>query len=96
MEAVRFLTRKIWVEGDFGIRSKVVLSFSCLILSKILAIFTPISFKWIVDGMNNQKALWWLVGIGIFYVTTRVLSQIVGEFRDALFSRVTQKTKREA
>ena len=94
MEAVRFLTRKIWVEGDFGIRSKVVLSFSCLILSKILAIFTPISFKWIVDGMNNQKALWWLVGIGIFYVTTRVLSQIVGEFRDALFSRVTQKTIR--
>ena len=94
MEAVRFLTRKIWVEGDFGIRSKVVLSFSCLILSKILAIFTPISFKWIVDGMNNKKALWWLVGIGIFYVTTRVLSQIVGEFRDALFSRVTQKTIR--
>ena len=94
MEAIRFLTRKIWVEGNFGIRSKVVLSFSCLVLSKILAIFTPISFKWIVDGMNNQKALWWLVGIGIFYVTTRVLSQIVGEFRDALFSRVTQKTIR--
>ena len=94
MEAIRFLTRKIWVEGDFGIRSKVVLSFSCLVFSKILAIFTPISFKWIVDGMNNQKALWWLIGIGIFYVTTRVLSQIVGEFRDALFSRVTQKTIR--
>lgn len=94
-ETLSFLLSRIWPKDDFNIKFRVIISFSCLILSKIFSAFTPFSFKWIVDGITQNKPLKFLILTIVLYAVTRVMSQVFNELRDGVFSRVTQKIVRD-
>ena len=94
MSTLLFLLSKVWPKKDLNIKIRVVTAFSCLLLAKVCAAFTPLSFKWLVDGLVENKQMYFLVWSIILYTTTRVLSQVFSELRDGVFSKVTQKVMR--
>lgn len=94
-DTLSFLLSRIWPKDDFNIKLRVMISFSCLILSKIFSAFTPFSFKWIVDGIIGNKPLQFLIWTIALYAVTRVMSQVCNELRDGVFSKVTQKIVRD-
>ncbi len=95
INTLSFLLSRIWPKNDIKIKSRVIISLLCLILSKIFSAFTPFSFKWIVDGIIESKPLKFLIYTVIFYAVTRVMSQVCNELRDGVFSKVTQKIVRD-
>ena len=73
---------------DFDIRLRIVTSLICLVIAKIINIFVPIVYKYVVDGLNKNFALSVIIGIIVAYGGTKILVQIFSEIRNIIFSKV--------
>lgn len=80
----------------WGYKYRVALAFSLLIVAKIATVTMPWALKLIVDALDSKQAeqmelpLGFLVLYGVFRFSTVLFS----ELRDAVFSRVAEKTMR--
>lgn len=79
-------------------KTRVVFALGCLVLAKVAVIGLPFVLKYIVDGLNTQDTATGLVVVPISlivaYGTLRLLSVVIGEIRDTLFGRVTERAMR--
>ncbi|WP_146620316.1 ABCB family ABC transporter ATP-binding protein/permease [Rickettsia argasii] len=73
---------------DFDIRLRIVTSLICLVIAKVINIFVPIVYKYIIDGLNKNFALSVIIGIIVAYGGTKILVQIFSELRNIIFSKV--------
>jgi ABC-type transport system involved in Fe-S cluster assembly fused permease/ATPase subunit len=73
---------------DFDIRLRIVTSLICLVIAKIINIFVPIVYKYVIDGLNKNFALSVIIGIIVAYGGTKILVQIFSEIRNIIFSKV--------
>ena len=76
-------------------RGRVVLAVSFLVLAKVANVAVPLVFKHIVDALNKPQAellvpVFLVVGYGVL----RAMSTLMGELRDAVFAKVTQRAIR--
>ncbi|AFC71567.1 ABCB family ABC transporter ATP-binding protein/permease [Rickettsia australis] len=79
---------------DFDIRLRIVTSLIFLVIAKVINIFVPIVYKYIIDGLNKNFALSVIIGIIVAYGGTKILVQIFSELRNIIFSKVGHQATR--
>lgn len=79
---------------NFNIRLRIVTSLICLLLAKVINIFVPIVYKYVIDGLNKNLALAIMIGIIIAYGGTKILVQVFSELRNIIFSKVGHQATR--
>jgi ATP-binding cassette subfamily B protein len=78
---------------EFKVR--VALALTLLVLAKFANVAVPLVLKEIVDAMNQPKAMLMVpVFLVVGYGVLRLMSTLFGEFRDAVFAKVTQRAIR--
>ncbi|WP_255376083.1 ABC transporter transmembrane domain-containing protein, partial [Oleiphilus sp. HI0080] len=92
----------------FEFRSRVALALACLVAAKLASIGMPFVLKQIVDNLNGQfdaqassgldsktaMALSVPIALLIAYGFIRLANSVLGEIRDTLFGRVTERAMR--
>ncbi|EWH10444.1 ABC transporter-like protein [Catenovulum agarivorans DS-2] len=91
------VVRQVWPYlTEFKLR--IVLALLCLILAKVAGVTLPFVLKNIVDGLNTNNGVegWAAVPLALLlaYGAVRLLNTIIGEVRDTLFGRVTERAMR--
>ena len=81
-------------------KQRIMLAMLCLIAAKVAMIGLPFILKHVVDGLNNENTATQLVAVPlaliIAYGALRLSSVLLGEIRDTLFGRVTERAMRRA
>ena len=101
VQILRALSQYIWPEGDWGVRSRVLVSVSLLVSGKVLSVTVPWFFKLAVDALNTPPELA-STAIGVAgslllgYGAARLGSGIFQELRNAIFAKVAQGAIRSA
>ncbi len=76
-------------------RTRVGLALSCLVFAKLANVATPFVLKHIVDALDGKNAI---IGVPlallVAYGAVRLGSVLIGEIRDTLFGRVTERAMR--
>lgn len=77
-------------------KRRVALAMFCLVLGKVASIGLPFVLKAIIDGLDSPEAQAIAVPISLVlaYGAIRLLNTILGEIRDTLFGRVTERAMR--
>jgi len=78
-------------------RMRIALAMSCLLLAKVASITAPFLLKHAVDALADTTAVGWLaatLGLVAAYGLARFANVLLGEIRDTLFGRVTERAMR--
>ncbi|TNE62622.1 MAG: ABC transporter ATP-binding protein/permease [Alphaproteobacteria bacterium] len=101
-QTVKSLAPYLWAKGRTDLKVRVIAAMVCLVLAKLIGIYVPFLFKDAVDALTGETkpgvetlALVLPVGLILGYGTARVLSQVFGELRDAVFVKVGQHALRQ-
>ncbi|MCL1141252.1 ABCB family ABC transporter ATP-binding protein/permease [Shewanella gaetbuli] len=82
----------------FEFKLRVALAMTCLVIAKLASVGLPFILKDLVDtlsAVDAQKALIAApIGLVLAYGAVRFLNVIIGEVRDTLFGRVTERAMR--
>lgn len=82
--------------GEF--KQRVALAMLCLILAKVASVGLPFILKYAVDSLNDSSIITPLllapIALVAAYGVFRLLNVILGEVRDTLFGRVTERAMR--
>ena len=85
----------IWPRKAPALRIRVLLALFFLAMAKMISVAVPIVYKEIIDALEpTNVALTIPIGLVTFYGIFRVLSEVFGELRDAIFTRVAQRAIR--
>ena len=94
---LRELLKYLWPPGETGMKVRVVLALTCLVLAKVALMFVPLFYGRAVDALSPgdvQIAVVLPLGLILGYGAARVLSLMFGELRDAVFAVVGQRAVR--
>ena len=82
--------------GEF--KERVALAILCLILAKVASVGLPFVLKYAVDSLNEPNTvtpfLLSALALVVAYGALRFFNVILGEIRDTLFGRVTERAMR--
>ncbi len=84
----------------FEYKRRVVLALLCLVAAKVASIGMPFVLKHIVDNLDGQLSNPTIVALSvpfallIAYGFIRLANSVLGEIRDTLFGRVTERAMR--
>jgi len=75
---------------------RIALAGVCLILAKLAGVALPFAIKYVVDALDASKhqALAVPVGMLLLYGVLRFITILLGEIRDSVFGRVTERAMR--
>ncbi len=90
----------LWPEGRWDLRARVVIAMLLLVVSKVVTVLTPYAFKWATDALTTSSApavagVAAAVFMVLAYGLGRVFMVVFAQLRDAVFSKVGQRTVRE-
>jgi ATP-binding cassette, subfamily B, heavy metal transporter len=100
---VKLLWPYIWPTDRADLKLRVFLAFALMLLSKLITIATPYSFKWVTDSLVGKVKVdavplpQIMVGAGslaIVYGLLRILMALTQQGRDALFAAVAMNAVR--
>ncbi len=76
-------------------KGRVILALSLLIVAKLANVSVPLILKKIIDALGPSHAVLMVpVSLIVAYGLLRLMSTLFGEFRDAVFAKVTQRAIR--
>src|SRR4051812_27264224 len=84
-DTAKTLVTYLWPKGQPGLRLRVVLAMTCLLLAKVITIYAPFLYKAAVDSLSVQTALALPAGVIVSFGLARVMTQVFGELRDLIF-----------
>lgn len=96
---VRYWLKTLW-PYLMEYKGRVIAAFVCLIAAKLISVGIPFLLKYQVDHLSQAQdvvADWWYwfpLGLLLAYGTARFLTTFIGEVRDVLFGRVTERAMR--
>ena len=88
----------LWPADKPWVRYRVVLAMLALLLSKFIAVWTPMIYKAAVDGLTGAGAsdlMLGAVGLTVAYGVARIFSNGFQQLRDAVFAAVAQRALRQ-
>jgi ATP-binding cassette, subfamily B, heavy metal transporter len=99
-ETLQGLLPYLWPEGRFDLKARVVIAMLLLVLSKVITVATPYTFKWATDALTtlDQPAIAGVaaaVFMVLAYGVGRVMMVVFAQMRDAIFSKVGQRAVRQ-
>ena len=78
-------------------KARVAIALLCLVVAKVANVCVPLVMKNIVDGLDSKNAMLTLPLAALLgYGLLRLSSSLFGELRDAVFTKVTQRSIRRA
>ena len=101
---VRLLWPYIWPSSRADLKVRVGLAFALMLLSKLITIVIPYSFKWVTDSLAGKLQASPLpldqiaIGAGsltVLYGALRILMALTQQGRDALFAAVAMNAVRK-
>src|SRR4051794_35808058 len=95
-ETIRSLLPYLWPRGEMELRVRVVAAIVCLFVAKVANVYVPVLYKHAIDALGTTAGTAAVLPIGMIlaYGLARVLSLAFGELRDAIFSKVAQRSIR--
>jgi ATP-binding cassette subfamily B protein len=84
-------------------KGRVIFAALCLVGAKLASVCIPFLLKYLVDGLSEsgdetlsteQIWMWFPLGLLLAYGSARLLNVLLGEIRDVLFGRVTERAMR--
>jgi ATP-binding cassette, subfamily B, heavy metal transporter len=94
---IRSVAPYLWPPGQFWVKWRVVVALGMLLLSKVVAIATPLVYKWAVDALTavgvSELALG-AIGLTVAYGLARLMNVGFQQLRDVVFNRVGQRALR--
>ena len=77
-------------------RGRVIIALLCLILAKLTSVTLPFAMKYIVDSLDTTQVQLIALPLGflLLYGLLRFGTIILGEIRDTIFGRVTERAMR--
>jgi ATP-binding cassette subfamily B protein len=84
-------------------KGRVLFAALCLVGAKLASVSVPFLLKYLVDGLSatgdaikttEQIWMWFPLGLLLAYGSVRLLNILLGEIRDVLFGRVTERAMR--
>ncbi len=100
MRTIRRVMPYLWPADDASVKVRVVLAVAMLVLAKVIAVVTPLFYKWAVDVLSadfdGPAAMLALgaVGLTLAYGLTRLANVGFQQLRDVVFTRVGQRALR--
>lgn len=93
---LRAVVPYLWPAGRADLRWRVVAALVLLVLAKLVAVATPLSYKYAVDTVAGDAPPLAVgaVGLVLVYAMARLLSTAFQQLRDAVFARVGQHALR--
>tara|TARA_R110002073_G_scaffold4803_6_gene30476 strand:+ start:420 stop:2261 length:1842 start_codon:yes stop_codon:yes gene_type:complete len=96
------VTPYLWPEGENAVKVRVVVAMLMLLISKLIAVGTPLIYKAAVDGLapaSGPGPAYLLgagaVGLTVAYGVARLMSNGFQQLRDAVFAVVGQRALRK-
>ncbi len=90
----------LWPKGRPDLKTRVVIAMVALVVSKLVTVATPYSFKYATDALTaggNAAAI--AISVALFMVLAygvgRIMMVALAQFRDAIFAKVGQRAVRE-
>jgi ATP-binding cassette, subfamily B, heavy metal transporter len=97
-DTMKGLLPYLWPQGRADLKARVVLALVLLVLSKVVTVLTPYTFKWATDALSADPALQ-AVSVAVFMVLAYGVGRIVmvgfAQLRDAVFAKVGQRAVRQ-
>lgn len=100
-DTIRAVAPFLWPPGETGVKLRVLAALLFLGLSKAVAIFTPVIYKWAVDALSGtmdsgaQMFMLGAIGLTVAYGMARLMNVGFAQARDAVFSSVGQRALRK-
>ena len=95
LRTIRKAAPYLWPEGQTWVKQRVVAAMAFLFLSKVVAVSTPMLYKYAVDSLSGVSDLViGAVGLTIAYGVARMMASGFQQLRDAIFARVGQRALR--
>jgi len=93
---IRSLLPFLWPEGEWGMRTRVLLAVAFLVASKVALVWVPLFYKDAVDALTGETEPLLVIPVAVIvsYGVARILSLAFSEARDAVFARVGQRAIR--
>lgn len=95
---IRKVAPYLWPADQSWVKRRVVFAMLALLLSKLVAVGTPILYKWAVDALAengvSELALG-AVGLTVAYGMARLMANGFQQLRDAIFAAVGQRALRK-
>lgn len=97
-QTIKTLAPYLWPPGEASLRLRVVLAMIFLAAAKGASVAVPYVYKQAIDALDMKDGAVIAVPVMILvaYGVARVLSQALGELRDAVFAKVAQRAIRQA
>ena len=86
----------LWPKGAPDLKIRVLLALLCLVAAKGISVTIPLFYKQAVDALTPGHAAIIAIPVALVvgYGLARVLAQVFGELRDAVFAKVGQRAVR--
>ena len=97
LRTMRKVAPYLWPQDQPWVRQRVVISLALLVLAKLIAVGTPILYKWAVDALAADAVpvlALGAVGLTVAYGVSRMMTAGFQQLRDAVFARVGQRALR--
>ena len=94
---IRKVAPYLWPDDKPWVKQRVMLAMAALLLSKVVAVYTPILYRDAVDALAGEgvSALaLGAVGLTVAYGVARLMSVGFQQLRDAIFAKVAQRALR--
>jgi ATP-binding cassette subfamily B protein len=88
----------LWPKGQAEIKYRVIFSMLALILSKLIAVYTPLIYRDAVNAFSKQgvdELFLGAVGLTVAYGVSRIFTNGFQQLRDVLFAKVAQRALRK-
>ncbi len=98
---IRRVVPYLWPDGQAWVKRRVIIALLVLILSKVIAVSTPILYKQAVDTLAPDGATaatvlgFGAVGLTLAYGFARLMTVGFQQLRDVVFTRVGQRALRQ-
>ena len=94
---IRRVMPYLWPPEQPGVKVRVVLAMALLVVSKLIAVYTPVLYKGAVDGLANEGVpplALGAIGLTVAYSVARLANVGFQQLRDAVFAPVAQRALR--
>lgn len=88
----------LWPDGEVWVKRRVLIAMAALLLSKLIAAYTPIIYRDAVNALSGEGGsdlLLGAVGLTVAYGMARIFTSGFQQLRDGVFAAVAQRALRK-
>ena len=88
----------LWPDGEAWVKRRVLIAMAALLLSKLIAVYTPIIYRDAVNALSEEGVsdlLLGAVGLTVAYGMARIFTSGFQQLRDGVFAAVAQRALRK-